>query len=198
MILKVDPELLKQLDPRKSYLPKTPMPEGEETGSASRVNGHPPPRSDGTDVATRDGSSKLDSLSTDELREELRRRQTSVGHLLAKREKLIADIAVLDAEIGRLLGTGASSRVAPPRDPDAPRRPARLVAPRPKNSLKLADAIAAAVKPGAVVRPEEVADLVKKDGYVTTSKTFAQFVAGTLAKHKRFKRVRRGQYERVG
>ena len=38
----------------------------------------------------------------------------SVGaRLLAKREKLIADIAALDAEIERLLGTGGSSRVAP-------------------------------------------------------------------------------------
>ena len=197
MIMKIDPELLKQLDPRKSYLPKTPLPEGEETGSASRLHGHLPPPSDRTALAMLEPDSKLDSLPTDELREELHRRQRNAGRLQAEREKLIANIAALDAEIERLLGTRASSRVAPPRDPDAPREPARLVTPRPKNSLKLADAIAAAVEPGTVVTPTEVAELVKKDGYITTSKTFAQSVSATLAKHGGFSRVGRGQYKRL-
>ena len=69
--------------------------------------------------------------------------------------------------------------------------------PRPKNTVTLSIAIAMAVEPGTVVTPAGVADLVKKNGYITTSETFAQSVAGALSKHTGFTRVGRGKYERV-
>jgi hypothetical protein len=68
---------------------------------------------------------------------------------------------------------------------------------RPKNKLTLPDAIAAAMDMGAVVSPAEAAKLVKANGYKTTSKTFSVNVSQALTKDERFKRVGRGQYERV-
>ena len=38
--MQVDPEFLRELDPRKSYLPVTRPPEDEETGGVSRVAHH--------------------------------------------------------------------------------------------------------------------------------------------------------------
>jgi hypothetical protein len=48
-----------------------------------------------------------------------------------------------------------------------------------------------------VVSPIEASKLVKANGYKTTSRTFNISVSQALAKDKRFKRVGRGQYEKV-
>jgi hypothetical protein len=119
----------------------------------------------------------------------------------ARRERLVQELAALDAEIATL--EGAIGRVVGVSDgpagssAGAERKSARLVGPRPRNSLNLPDAIAAAVEAGQQVSPSEAADLVLKGGYVTTSKSFRQQVAVALGKHPGFKRVERGKYERL-
>jgi hypothetical protein len=50
-------------------------------------------------------------------------------------------------------------------------------------------------EPRAVVAPVEPAELVRRNGYVSTSKTFVQAVSLALAEHPQFKRVGRGRYE---
>ena len=49
----------------------------------------------------------------------------------------------------------------------------------------------------AVVSPKEAGALVLSNGYNTTSKTFNMMVSNALATDTRFKRIGRGQYERV-
>lgn len=133
----------------------------------------------------------VSTLSTQALRRELDRRQSVLGQLQARREQLMQELAVVDTEItelgGDVSGAAANSRGA------APRATRTL----PKNDVSLPDALAAAVEVRAIVSPAEAAELVRKNGYVTTSVKFAQIVAGTLAKDRRFKRLERGQYERV-
>ena len=63
--------------------------------------------------------------------------------------------------------------------------------------ITLSDAMAMAVEVRATVTPTEVAQLVQANGYRSTSKNFAMMVANALAKDKRFRRLSRGQYERI-
>jgi hypothetical protein len=210
MIMK--PEFLRELDPRVSYLPSsTPRgPEGEETGAAlSRLSIHPPPHSSRTPFAMLNSNpSNLASLSIEDLRRELERRERSVVQLQAKRERIVQELAAIDAEIAALGGpsgrhpgayggaAGAgSSGSSGSDDPSRPRSPVRVVTPRPKNTLSLTDALTAAFEPGTIVTPAEAAAIVRKDGYLTNSRTFNQTVTVALSKHPRFKRVGRGQYE---
>jgi hypothetical protein len=145
----------------------------------------------------------LSSLSTQQLRQELERRANSLLQMKARRERLVHELAALDAEIATLEGAIGRSIAISGEDIRAgaassgERKSARLIGPRPKNSLNLPDAIAAAVEPGQQVSPIEAADLVLKGGYVTTSKSFRQQVAVALGKHAGFKRVERGKYERL-
>ena len=130
----------------------------------------------------------LKNMTTAELRQELERRTRNVGKLQRRRDKLVAEIAEIDAELAAL---GESTGGAVGGDPAAgPRRRAR-------NKVSLPDAIAAAMEIGAVVSPKEAADLVQANGYKTTSANFNMMVSNALAKDKRFKRLGRGQYERV-
>jgi len=68
---------------------------------------------------------------------------------------------------------------------------------RSRNEITLSDAMAMAVEVRATVTPTEVANLVQANGYRSTSKNFAMMVANALAKDKRFRRLSRGQYERI-
>jgi hypothetical protein len=152
----------------------------------------------------------LKSASTAELRRELERRQKAAGRIAARRDQLARKLAQLDAELADLGGSPSARRGRKPgRKPG--RRPGRKPGrkpgrrpgasagsrKRPKNVLTLPDAIAAAMDKGAVISPAEAAGLVKSNGYKTTSKTFNISVSQALTKDKRFKRVGRGQYEKV-
>jgi hypothetical protein len=148
----------------------------------------------------------LKSASTAELRRELERRQKAAGRIAARRDKLARKLAQLDAELADLGGSPSARRGRKPgRKPG--RRPGRKPGrrpgatagsrKRPRNALTLPDAIAAAMDKGAVISPAEAAGLVKTNGYKTTSKTFNISVSQALTKDKRFKRVGRGQYEKV-
>jgi hypothetical protein len=136
----------------------------------------------------------LSKLSSADLRREIERRERELHALIAKRDKLAAELAALDAQIRELEGHSEPSRTR--GRPAARGRHAKLVLPRPKNSISLTDAIAMAVEPGATVTPTEVANLVLANGYQTAAAKFAMGVANALNKNKGFKRVGREQYQR--
>jgi hypothetical protein len=137
----------------------------------------------------------LSKLSLADLRRELDRRERERQGLVAKRDKLAAELADLDAQILRLEGNGgaAADRAERPARQRAP----KLALPRPKNSLSLPDAIALEAEPGQVVSPAEIAKRVLASGYQTNASKFAMVVANALNKHKGFRRIGRGRYERV-
>jgi len=135
----------------------------------------------------------ITNLSTADLRRELDRRERGADKLLAKRDKLAKEIADVEAELAKLgAKTGRQGkRGRPTRSTSAgPRR-------RAKNDVTLPDAIAQAMEVRAVISPKEAAQLVKKNGFQTNSKNFNMMISNALAKDARFKRVGRGQYERV-
>jgi hypothetical protein len=136
----------------------------------------------------------LRRLSYADLRQELERRERELQGLVAKRGKLSAELAALDEQIRELEGHSEPRRGN--GRPAARGGPAKLVLPRPKNSVSLTDAIAMAVEPGVTVTPTEVAKLVLANGYETTAAKFAMVVANALNKHEGFRRIGRGQYER--
>jgi hypothetical protein len=132
----------------------------------------------------------LKGLSTAELQKELKRRKKGAEKLLARRARLLADIQALDTEIEDLTGGKPGENRRGPALPDTGRKRAR-------NDMSLPDAIAKAMDVRAVVSPKEAAELVRRNGFKTTSKNFNMMVSNALAKDKRFKRIGRGQYERT-
>ena len=144
----------------------------------------------------------LTSLSTAELQAELARRQSQAGKLEARREKLLAEIAELDQQLAALGGTAAKVATGK-RGPGRPKGSGKGKGsrgprgPMPKNDVTLPDAIAAAMEVRAVVSPKEAAALVLENGYKTNAAHFGMLVSNALAKDPRFKRLGRGQYERV-
>jgi hypothetical protein len=144
----------------------------------------------------------LKSASTAALRRELDRRQRVASRIAAQRDRLTRKLSSLEAELADLGGVPQARRGHKPGTKPG-RRPGRKptgrsgTRTRPKNELTLTDSIAAAMDKGAVVSPAEAAALVKSNGYKTTSKTFNISVSQALTKDKRFKRVGRGQYEKV-
>lgn len=129
----------------------------------------------------------LKSLSTAELQRELQRREKNAGKLLARREALVKELEAVEQELSFYEGSNdrrSSAGVNPVRR-------------RAKNSMTLPDAICGAMEVRAVVSPKEAAELVRANGFKTTSKNFNMMVSNALAKDERFKRVGRGQYERI-
>ncbi|MCB9898526.1 MAG: hypothetical protein H6825_11020 [Planctomycetes bacterium] len=144
----------------------------------------------------------LASMSTAELQAELARRQSQAGKLIAKRDKLLAQIAELDKELAAfgVAGSGAAApakgrRGRPPGSSSKSGDGRR--GPRPKNDISLPDAIAQAMEIRAVASPKEAAELVLSNGYKSNAKNFGMLVSNALAKDPRFKRLGRGQYERI-
>jgi hypothetical protein len=128
----------------------------------------------------------LKNVDTHALAAELARRQRTVRKLAARRQRLAKELARVDAEL-EALGQAAPARAG---KAPAPRQRAR-------NDVSLADALAAAMEVRAVVSPSEAATLVRRNGYKSTARNFGMLVSNALSKDQRFKRVARGQYERV-
>ncbi|RKY19807.1 MAG: hypothetical protein DRQ55_09750 [Planctomycetota bacterium] len=131
------------------------------------------------------------TLTTADLAAELARRQKGAAKLQARRSKLLAQLNGIEKELaslGMLDGKRGKPKASTTRSPGK----------RPKNEMTLGDAIANAADVGAVLTPAEAVDLVLANGYKSTSKSFRVAVSTKLAQDKRFKRVGRGQYERVG
>jgi hypothetical protein len=126
--------------------------------------------------------SNLSGISVEDLNRELRRRQSSAGRLVRKRDKLAARLAAMDEEIAGLGVTvgGRSNRGATGR-------------PRPRNEIKLVDALSTALD-DKTMSVTEVAEAVQKAGYRTSSPSFRTIVNQALIASGKFKRVGRGQY----
>jgi hypothetical protein len=127
----------------------------------------------------------LQSISTEELNRELERREVNAIKLTKKRDMLLRE---LDSIEQQLAGSGVGGGVNTRRS---------SMGRRPKNVMTLGDALAQSMDVRAHVSPAEASQLVIANGYKTTSKHFNMMVSNTLAKDPRFKRVSRGQYERV-
>jgi len=128
----------------------------------------------------------LNKLSTEELHLEIKRRERSANRLAARREKLLAEVASIDAE---LAGFGYEAVSTPCRKSRAGggRK-------RPRNEMNLVDTLAKALK-GKTMWVSEAAEAVTKLGYRSSSANFRNIVNQTLLKHNKvFKKVGRGQY----
>jgi hypothetical protein len=146
------------------------------------------------DEASDEALLPLESLTTEQLTRELKRRQSLLGQLTARRGRLVRQLKELDERIAELGGSVQEDRGATPRGRPASARPKRT---RARNAVSLPDAIAMAVEVRATITPTEAAHLVLRNGYRSTSKNFGMMVANALAKDPRFRRVSRGVYERM-
>ena len=127
----------------------------------------------------------LNALSTDDLHAELKRREKSAHKLAARREKLLDEVAKIDAELESF---GYEAVSAPGR------RRAGGGRKRPRNDMNLVDTLAKAMK-GKTMGVTEAAEAAEKLGYRSSSANFRNIVNQTLIKHTdRFKKVSRGQY----
>jgi len=135
---------------------------------------------------------QLTKVSTAELQRELVRREKSVSRLHARRDDLLAQLKDVEKEIAALGGAKGPRRGG---STGGGRRAGGRG--RARNEISLPDAIAQAMEVGATVSPKEAAELVLANGYKTTSANFNMMVSNALAKDKRFKRLGRGQYERI-
>jgi len=126
----------------------------------------------------------LGNISLDDLEREMRRRQSEVGRLVTKRDRLAAQVADLDSQIKALGGVSAGSFGT-----TAAGKPRR----RPQNESSLSDALLGVLK-STTMSVTEAAVAVQKAGYQTTSSSFRTIVNQTLIKDPRFKKVARGQY----
>ena len=134
-------------------------------------------------------ASPIASVSAAEIRAELARRERRAAALLAERAQIMQVMDQIEAALADIGQDAPASRGAAARP-----QPVRTGRARSAGSLK--EAIAAAVEPGSVVTPAQVAELVRGQGYVTSAANFGQMVANTLAKDARFTREGRGQYRR--
>ena len=143
----------------------------------------------------------LKNLSVADLRRELERREKGGDRLQAAHAKLAKRLAAIDAELADL-----GVEVAPRRKPGPKpgRKPGRFAkgdgrSRRVKNSMTLLEAILKGVPTGKTVSPAEAAAAAKAAGYKSAGKKFGQQVATCLANSKKaFKKLGRGQYQRVG
>lgn len=138
----------------------------------------------------------LKTLSTADLQRELERRQRGASKLEVRRAKLVAEIDQIDVELATL-GVFAGSRPATRGGKRGPVPGSGGKRRRARNDISLPEAIVQACEVGAIVSPAEAAELVLANGFKTTSARFNMMVSNALAKDKRFKRVGRGQYERI-
>ncbi len=123
---------------------------------------------------------QLSDISYDELQAELRRREKHVGALQKKRDRLLKELAAVEAEIREAGGSPRTTRHGTRRR-------------RPRNTMNLADALYQLLRK-QTMSVTQVAEAVQKAGYKTSSPNFRTIVNQTLLKDGRFKRVGRGQY----
>ena len=129
---------------------------------------------------------KLANVSLNELHKEILRRQRMLPQLIAQRDEL-------DRQIAELQGLGGPKATAPPRTGERTgRRRGRRVATGRAGSLveKLVEIFQGKGK----LSVAEASQAVVAAGYQTKSRNFPTIVAMMLAKDKRFRRVKRGQY----
>ena len=177
-------------DPRRSY------DRGVWTDPPAEAANSEPANDDGADGVAEVAAPTVAGLAgipTALLVREVERRKQRGNALYARRDKLLRQIAALDADI-RELDDDERPRW---RHPTKTARTARQPAAPPNNGITLADAHAAAVKPGQIISPADAAKAVMARGYKTGAAEFGKAVSRTLATHTGFKRKGRGQYIRT-
>ena len=143
----------------------------------------------------------LKKLSVADLRRELERREKGGDRLRAQHAKLAKRLAAIDAELAELgveVPARATRRGKPGRMPGRPAKADGRTR-RVKNSMTLLQAILKGVPTGKTVSPADAASAAKAAGYRSAGQNFGQQVATCLAGAKKaFKKLGRGQYQRVG
>jgi hypothetical protein len=119
------------------------------------------------------GGASLSNLSVGELQMELARRKRGAAKLERRREKLMAELAEINAQLAGsgVVGNGGGRR----------------------NSMTLPDALYNVLQ-GRTMSVTEAADAVRASGYTSAAANFRTMVNQALLKDKRFKKVARGQY----
>ena len=134
----------------------------------------------------------LSEFSVAELLAEVDARRARASSLERERLRVRKEMTDIEFELEAMGITVDLVSNSPPKPAVSAQRQSRA-----RNSVTLADAIAMAVEPRAVVSPAEVAKLVLSNGFVTNSKSFNVQVTNALSKDRRFRRIGRGQYERI-
>lgn len=137
-------------------------------------------------MAKRSGGMNLSSLPAAVLHRELRRRQGRVSALVRRRDRLVAKLDKLDAQIREMGGAAGGRRGGSGTGMGA--------ATRASNSAGLADSLAKVLS-GKTMGVTEASEAVQKAGYKTNAANFRTIVNACLLKNKNmFKKVSRGQY----
>jgi hypothetical protein len=142
---------------------------------------------------------RLKGIDTAALLAEIRWREKQLPRLQKRRARLARRVAKLD-ELIEVLGGELAVRRGPGRPPKSAMKvvgAGRGRRRRAKNKVSLAEALVEAMGSSAMSIPQ-ILDAVKKKGYKSTSSQFRNIVTQRLAADKRFKRVGRGQYAKVG
>lgn len=119
----------------------------------------------------------IGQMSVADLQAELRRRQRGVSKLERRREKLMAELAEVNAEIADLGGSTGGLTAGGRR----------------RNNMTLPDALVKVLE-GRTMSVTEASDAVRASGYHSSAANFRTMVNQALLKDKRFKKVARGQY----
>jgi len=135
------------------------------------------------------------ALSTMELQQELDRREKGAHKLAAKRDRLIEQIAEIDAELEEL---GYEAETPAPTNGRRNGRNGRTARggsrKRPKNDQPLTEVLQKVMK-GKTMGVTEAAEAAKNAGYKSSSASFRNIVNQTLLKNPDlFKKIERGQY----
>lgn len=137
--------------------------------------------SDKSEAAPARRRSSLSGLSVADLHREIARRKRKAMTLQRKRDRLMAKVAALDAQLSEF-GMGGGGGVAS----GGGRK-------RFRNEKNLVEALQEVLK-GKTMGVSEVSDAVQKAGYRTSSPSFRTIVNQALIASGKFSRVGRGQY----
>ncbi|MCA9647193.1 MAG: hypothetical protein KC492_41175 [Myxococcales bacterium] len=140
-------------------------------------------------MAKRTRRNKLATIDTEALSAELQRRERALVSLERKHTKLMDQLVAVEAEIEALGGPAGAS----PRTRKAASGRATSGRKRPRNDMKLDDALAKLLK-GKTMGVTEAAEAVQKAGYKTSAANFRTIVNQTMLKSPKIKKVARGQY----
>ncbi len=127
-------------------------------------------------------------ISIQQLRRELKRRESMLGRLQARRQKLVVRLAALDRKMEAIAGQAAGVRRGKPGLRPAARR-------RGRGGKTLLDFAKQVLQGSSGMRVKDVAQAVKSAGYKSASKDFYTIVATQLRDKRNFKNVKRGIYK---
>jgi hypothetical protein len=143
-------------------------------------------------MSNRGRPSRLASISIADLQAELERRERMAVELGRKRQALLAELEMIDRELGT--GRRAMRGGQRGRPPGPGLRGGRRGRRRARNSTNLVEALRG-VLANNTMSVTEAADAVRRAGYQTRSANFRTIVNQALLSNRgTFRRVSRGQY----